>query len=379
MKQVNLKGSMVPQYNISQHGTFLIKFSAMLFIALLFVSCKALVPTSGEKVVFETLDSVMYPFQEITNENGSKSFSDLLEEKEIVLLDDWRKSTSILANFIQAECAGCSNRTADLKPLYKTEKGKFIHFGIQNEMGVENWVFKKNGRFMTRFYMFQGETQEKINEELKDFRNIDYVFESVYPIEINTKNVYLEHVSYAHGLEADNQWYKTIYPTKISYAIDLKQKNPVLRFMFKGGLYSYQKPNKNGQNQIINFVEPSFYANAVTIDEPQSYSSLTDAFYANATFFLFFLEEDGEVSIRMKSKIKGMDFRFSVLENNGFFTMEEYLNKKGKLRGQYREKLKKGEYLIRVAHENADFMQNPLYTVEIDKVNVHFPNNPKSH
>jgi len=362
---------MAPQYNISQHGTFLIKFSAILFIALLFVSCKALVHTSRGKVVFKTLDSVMYPFQEITYDNVSKSFSDLLEEKEIVLLDDWRKSTSILANFLQAECAGCSNRTADLKTLYKVEKGKFIHFGLQNEMGVENWVFKKNGKFVTRFYMFQGEAKEKINEELKDIRNIDYVLEGVYPSTINTKNIYLEHLVYTHNIDAANQWYKTIYPTKISYAIDLKQKNPVLRFMFKGGLYSYQKPNKNGRNQIINFVEPSFYANAVTIDEPQSYSSITDTFYANATFFLFFLEEDAKVSIRMKSKMKDMDFRFSVLENNVFYTMEEYLTKKGKLHGQYREKLKKGEYLIQVVHENADFMQNPLYTVEIDKENVH--------
>lgn len=378
MKQVNLKGSMVPQYNISQHGTFLIKFSAMLFIALLFVSCKALVPTSGEKVVFKTLDSVMYPFQEITNENVSKSFSDLLEEKEIVLLDDWRKSTLILANFIQAECAGCSNRTADLKPLYKAEKGKFIYFGIQTEMGVENWVFKKNGRFLTRFYMFQGETQEKINEELKNIRNIDYVLEGVYPIEINTKSVYLEHVSYAHGLDADNQWYKTIYPTKISYAIDLKKKNPVLRFMFKGGLYLYQTPNKNGQNQIINFVEPSFYANAVTIDEPQYYSSLTDAYYANATFFLLDLEEEVEVSIHIESNVEGKSFDFSIFENNGFYTMEEYLNKKGKLFGQYKVVLKKGGYLIRILHENADYDEKPLCKIKIDKENIYLTKATKS-
>ena len=360
---------MVSHYNVSQHGTFLLKFNAMLIIALLFVSCKALVPTSREKVVFKTLDSVIYPFQEITNDNVSKSFSDLLEAKEIVLLKDWRKSTSILANFLQAECAGCSNRTAGLKPLYKVEKGKFIHFGIQNEMGVENLVFKKNGRFVTHFYMFQGETQEKINEELKDLRNIDYVLEGVYPSNINTKNVYLEHVSYAHSVDPDNQWYETVYPTKIGYVIDLEQKNTVLRFKFEGGLYSYQRPNKNGQNQIVNFVQPAFYANALAIDEPQSYSSFTDVFYANATFFLFFLEEDAEVSIRMESKIENINF--SVLENKDFITMEEYLNEKEKLYGQYREKLKKGGYLIRVLHENADYMENPLYTVEINIKNVY--------
>lgn len=37
MKQVKLKGLMVPSYNVSQHGTFLMKFSAMLFIALFFI------------------------------------------------------------------------------------------------------------------------------------------------------------------------------------------------------------------------------------------------------------------------------------------------------------------------------------------------------
>nr|WP_288981915.1 hypothetical protein [uncultured Allomuricauda sp.] len=41
-----------------------------------------------------------------------------------------------------------------------------------------------------------------------------------------------------------------------------------------------------------------------------------------------------------------MDFSFSVLENNGFFTIEEYLNKKGELFGQYKVVLKKGGYLI---------------------------------
>jgi hypothetical protein len=361
---------MLTRYTISQHGTPLPKFSAVLFIVPLVVSCKALVPTSEEKVVIKVLDSVMYPFQEITNKNGSKPFSDLLEEKDIALLADWRKSASILENLLQSECAGCSNKTANLKPLYKAEKGKFIHYGLQNEIGIENWVFKKNGRFLTRFYMFQGETQEKINEELKDIQNIDYVLESVYPSQINTKNVYLEHVSYTHNVDADNQWYETIYPTKIGYAIDLGQKNPVLRFKFEGGLYSYQRPNKNGENEIVNFVQPLLYANAVAIDEPQSYSSFTDAFYGNATFFLLDLEEHSEVLIRLESKIKDLDFRFSVLENNGFFTMEEYLTAKEKLYGQYREKLEKGGYLIRVIHENADYMDSPLYTIKVTITNM---------
>lgn len=343
----------------------------MLFIALLFVSCKALVPTPEEKVVFKTLDEVKYPFQEITNEDVSQSFSDLLEEKEVVLLEDWRKSTSVLANFFQAECAGCPNQTAGLKPLYKIEKGRFLHFGLQNEMGVENWVFKKNGKFVTGFYMYQGESQETINEELKNIQNINYVLEGIYPSAIHTKKVYLEHVAYTPHIEAGNEWYETIYPTIFDYSIDLTEKNPVLRFKFKGGLYSFQKTNNEEAYQIINFVEPLFYGNAAAIDEPLTYSSFTDAFYANATFFLLDLKEKAKVSIHIESNIEGKDFSFSIFENEGFYTLKEYLSKKGQLFGQYKALLDKGSYLLRVLHENADYGENPLYTVKIDKANVH--------
>jgi len=363
---------MIVYDTILQHGPFFKKLRAMLFIALLFVSCKALVPTPEEKVVLKTLDEVKYPFQEITNEDVSPSFSDLLEEKEVVLLEDWRKSTSVLANFFQAECADCPNQTAGLNPLYKIEKGRFLHFGLQNEIGVENWVFKKNGKFVTRFYMFQGESRETINEELKNIQNINYVLlEGIYPSAIHTKKVYLEHVAYTPLIEAGNEWYEAIYPTIFDYAIDLTEKNPVLRFKFKGGLYSYQKKHSNGEYQLVNFVEPLFYANAVTIDKPRSFSSFTDAFYANATFFLMELEEEAEVSIRIEPNVEGKDFSFSIFENNGFFTIEEYLNKKGELFGQYKVVLKKGGYLIRILHENADYAETPLYTVEINITNMH--------
>lgn len=367
-----MKGLMIVYDTILQHGPFFKKLRAMLFIALLFVSCKALVPTPEEKVVLKTLDEVKYPFQEITNEDVSPSFSDLLEEKEVVLLEDWRKSTSVLANFFQAECADCPNQTAGLNPLYKIEKGRFLHFGLQNEIGVENWVFKKNGKFVTRFYMFQGESRETINEELKNIQNINYVLlEGIYPSAIHTKKVYLEHVAYTPLIEAGNEWYEAIYPTIFDYAIDLTEKNPVLRFKFKGGLYSYQKKHSNGEYQLVNFVEPLFYANAVTIDKPRSFSSFTDAFYANATFFLMELEEEAEVSIRIEPNVEGKDFSFSIFENNGFFTIEEYLNKKGELFGQYKVVLKKGGYLIRILHENADYAETPLYTVEINITNMH--------
>jgi hypothetical protein len=341
----------------------------MLF--LLLGSCKSLFLDKQQLVAFKVLDKLNYPYQEIVNEDAFKSLEDFLTDEEISMLENWRKSAPILENLLQSECAGCSNKTANLKPVYQKEKGKFIHFGLKDDMGVENLVFKKNGRFRTRFYMFQGESQEKINKELKDVRNIDYVVEGIYPNAVNTKSVYLEHVSHAHKVDAENEWYETMYPTKIGYAIDLEQRNPVLKFKFKGGLYSYQKPGEHGEFQIINFVEPLVYANAVAINEPMSYSSFTDAFYANATFFLLDLKEDAEVSIRMKSKMKNMDFRFSVLENNGFFTMEEYLQKKSPTFDRYLHSLDKGSYLIRVLHENADYMESPLYSIEMNITNVH--------
>nr|WP_321413381.1 hypothetical protein [uncultured Allomuricauda sp.] len=343
----------------------------MLILVLLLGSCKSLFLDKQQLVAFKVLDKLNYPYQEITNNNVSKSFSDLLEEKDIVLLENWIKSTSILANLLQAECAGCSNKTANLKPVYKKAKGKFIHFGLKDDMGIENLVFKKNGRFLTRFYMFQGESNEKINEELKDTQDIDYVVEGVYPTAIEPQSIYLEHIEFQNSVIEDNSWYPAMFPTKIRYRIDLAEKNPVLRFKIYNGLYSYQKPDKNGQNQIVNFVEPLVYANAVAINEPMSYSSFTDAFYANATFFLLDLDEDAEVSIRMKSKMKEMDFRFSVLENNDFFTMEEYLQKGSPTFDRYLHSLDKGSYLIRVLHKNADYMESPLYSIEMNITNVH--------
>ncbi|MFH6602339.1 hypothetical protein ACEZ3G_02540 [Maribacter algicola] len=338
----------------------------MLFIALVFGSCKALLPSPLEKGAFKTLDSTIYPFQEITNEDVSKSFSELLEVKEIQLLEDFKRSTSMLANFFKAECPGCSNKTTNLKPLYKVEKGKFLHFGLQSEMGVENWVFKKNGRFVTRFYMFQGDAPEQIEEQLKDLKNLDRVVEGVYPTAINSGNVYLEYAEYSNTTDFDNQWYKPSFPTKLGYTIDLKKSSDV-RFSFKGGLYSFQETNNEEAYQIINFVEPMFYGNAAAIDGPQTYSSVTDAFYANATFFLFDLREDAQVSVHIESETEEGQYKFSILKNERFYTLKEYLSKKGELFGSYKALLDKGSYLIRVLHENANFAEMPLYTVYIAK------------
>ena len=113
------------------------------------------------------------------------------------------------------------------------------------------------------------------------------------------------------------------------------------------------------------------YANAVAGDSPLTYSSVTDAFYANATFFLLNLEEEAEVSISIRSKIENKDYSFSLLENNVFFTMEEFLQKESPTFDRYQHSLHKGSYLIRVLHENADYMESPLYTIETNITNAH--------
>jgi hypothetical protein len=177
----------------------------------------------------------------------------------------------------------------------------------------------------------------------------------------------LEHIQFENPQAYNNEWYQPMFPTKIGYAINLMEKPPELRFKIEGGLYSYQRPNKKGEPQIINFVEPLIYANAVAMDEPMSYSSFTNAYYANATFFLLNLEENAQVSIRLESKTQGTAFKFSLLENNGFHTIEEYLQKESQLFDRYQNTMEQGKYLIRVIHENADYAENPLYTVYIDK------------
>lgn len=303
--------------------------------------------------------------------NGvATSLNVILKESEILLLENWRKSAPILENLLRSECVGCTYTLKNFNPIYRVKKGNYIHFGLQSDRGVENLVFKKNGKFVTRFYMFQGESREHIREVLQDIQELDYVVEGIYPTEIEPKSIYLEHIEFENGMVEGNSWYPPMFPTEIRYRIDLADKIPVVRFKIDGGLYSYQKPDKNGAYQIINFVEPLMYANAVGIDEPMSYSSVTDAFYANATFLLLNLEEDAQVSIRIETDTSVNQFKFSVFENEGFYTMEEYLQEESPLFDRYQNTMAKGQYLVRILHENADYAEKPLYTVYIDKSNT---------
>ena len=339
----------------------------ILGLLMSFSSCGILRSTKEEHKVFTTLRKMDFPHQEFINEQTLTSLQNVLSEEEIVYLNSWSNTAPFLKNFVDTECVGCSNKSGHLKPIYRVKRGKFIHFGLQSEMGVENWVFKKSGAFVARFHSFQGETKEGIRKALKDIQNIDYVLEGVYPINIDKQTVYLEHIQFENPQAYNNEWYQPMFPTKIGYAIDLMEKQPELRFKIDGGLFSYQRLNEHGAYQIINFVEPLVYANAVDIDEPMSYSSFTNVFYANATFLLLNLEENAQVSIRIESKTLGTAFKFSLLENNGFHTIEEYLQKESPLFDQYQNTMEKGSYLIRVIHENSNYAEKPLYTVYIEK------------
>jgi len=353
-----------------RHTSFFSKMVMLVFLLLLLGSCNALPLRERKMEVYNILNKIAYPYQEITNQKVSHSVGQALEDDEISTLKYWKKSMPVIKNFLQSDCVGCVKEIAQLKPIYRVEKGRYIHFGLQDDLGVQNLVFKKNRGFIGQFYMFQGESKEQIHDALKNIKKRNHVIEGVYPTEINSKNIYLKQMEINHNSVDDNQWYKPMFPTKIGYAIELKKKNNILRFRFEGGLYSYQRPDKNGRHQIINFVQPLIYANAVGIDEPISYSSFTKAYYANATFFMLNLEEEAEVSIHIESNTAEKTFRFSVLENDGFYTMDEYLKKEEIMFDQYQYKLVKGKYLIRVLHDNSDYDESPLYTLKIDKKNV---------
>ncbi|MEZ4970243.1 MAG: hypothetical protein R2814_11440 [Flavobacteriaceae bacterium] len=343
------------------------KIGLLFFIALVLGSCKSLPPTVGELKVFKAWDELYYPYQKIVNEDASTTLQDVLVDQEISMLADWRKSEPVLKNLFQTECAGCSNTVGGLQPLYRVEKGKYIHFGLKNSMGVENLVFQKNGHFINRFYMFQGQSKNQVHEELKDIRKIDQALEGIYPTQMNSKRIHLEHITY-DNLDLGVQWYKTMYPTKMGYMIDFKKKSPDLQFKFEGGLYSYQENNKRGDFKIVNFYEPSFLANAVGHGENLSFIAHADGYYANATFFLISLDEEAEITIEIQPYIKGTKFLFSVFENSTFHTMDKYLNKKEKLFSIYTNRLKKDDYLIRVIHHSADYSEVPLYSMKITKV-----------
>ncbi|MBN3581923.1 hypothetical protein JYB64_05950 [Algoriphagus aestuarii] len=347
------------------------KDTAILLIFLvLSTSCHGIKPTVVESRVFESLNQIMYPFTEVKNGNGSSAIIDFLNEDEILILKDWKKSLGAPERLLQSECIGCPDHSSSLAPIYRVKNGKFIHFGLKDSQGVKNLVFRKNGAFANQFYMFEGRSQEELQKELEKKNRQEFeVFEGVYPIEIGKKKLYQELLE-SNSLTGVENWYTTPYPTRIVVERILLEKRNELGFRFKEGIYSIQGEDKTGEFRIYNFVEPIFYANAMDNDGASSQSSITDAFYANATFFLLDLDSEINVSIQIKSNTSGKVYQFSVLENESFLTIEEYLKNDAMLFDQYQNKLSIGSYLIRILHENSDYAEKPLYTIHINKTTI---------
>ena len=330
-------------------------------------SCHSIKPTVEEIKIFESLNQIEYPFTEFKNGNESTVITDFLKANEILILKDWKKSLGAPKRLLQSECIGCPDHSSSLAPIYRVKNGRFIHFGLKDSQGVQNLVFRKNGAFTNQFYMFEGRSQEELQKELEKKNRQEFeVFEGVYPIEIGKKKLYQELLE-SNSFTGVENWYTTPYPTRIVVERILLEKRNELGFRFKGGIYSIQGEDKTGEFRIYNFVEPIFYANAMDTQGASSQSSITEGFYANATFFLLDLDSEINVSIQIKSNTSGKEYKFSVLENESFLTIEEYLKNDAVLFDQYQNKLSKGSYLIRILHENSDYAEKPLYTIHIAK------------
>ncbi len=308
-----------------------------------------------EYEVFKILNKINYQHKKITDKNNThKEINDFLNEKEITILENWKNEEAIFVNFFVIDCIGCSNDIRKFIPIYKAIKGDFIHLGLKKSMGIENLVFKKNGTFVTNFYTFQGYSKNEIKKELRKRGNERYVIESTYPYQIYANKIYLKHIEYSDQSN-NGDWYNTFFPMKISYFINLKEKQPVLRFKFNDGFYSYQKNDK-----MVHFFQPQFHKNSISEIEPKSYISITNGYLGDATFFLILIEEYMNVSIEIMPKFKDNSFNFAIFENNQFHTIDEYLNKKGELYTKYHKKLKKGHYLIRVITKDSNHYEDKL-------------------
>lgn len=346
-----------------------LKYASILLILLIISSsCNAIKPTVEEAKAFKSLNRIKYPIAEIKNGDSPNTISDFLEKEEILTLENWKNLAGNPERLLKSECVGCPDEISGYFPVYKVKKGKFIHFGLKNSQGIQNLVFRKNGAFMNHYFMCEGYSQEQFNDKLQKQDLEEYeVIEGVYPIEIGKEKLVQELVEY-NSFAGIEDWYESPLPTKIVFERVLREKRTDLPFKFISGLYSFQGEDKTGEFKIINFFEPIFYANAVDFNENKSFESFSDGYYGNATFFLISLEEASEIEINIESNVPNQKFQFSVFENDTFHTLEEYLNMNMAQFDSFLEPLEKGQYLIRVIHENSDFSEDPLYSLKIFKV-----------
>lgn len=337
------------------------------FILILFDSCSSMKPNAEDKLAHASLKEINFPFKEVNSSDGANSIIDFLDEKKLAKLVNWKNSKPALKSQLQSECLGCSEQFSTLTPIYRFKKGKFIHYGFKNSLGVQNWVFQKNGAFVRHFYMYQGDTPDQIRKAMGNKNLAPYsVIEGIYPLEITKKQVYQELVVYNEYQDLEN-WYSTLFPTKLEILHPLNPSNAETQYRFTGGLYSHQELDQMGEFKIINFVEPVFLANAVSQNQNPSYISNTDGYYANATFFLITQDEVSALSIEVNSKITAQPFEFSILENTNFRTLEEYISAPAALFERYQNNLKKGSYLIRINHDKAEYMETSFFELKIKK------------
>lgn len=345
-----------------------LKYAYILLILLIFSSsCNSIKPTIEDAKAFKSLNQINYPFAEIKNGDSTNTISDFLEKEEISTLENWKNSAGNAERLLQSECVGCSDEISGYIPVYKVKKGKYIHFGLKNTQGIQNLVFRKNGAFMNYFFMFEGYSQEQLQDKLQKQDLEEYeVIEGVYPIEIGKEKLVQELVEY-NSFAGIEDWYESPFPSKIVFERNFLSKSSIFPFKFMNGLYSFQGEDHTGQFKIINFFEPVFSANAVGLNENQSFESVTEGYYGNATFFLISLEEASELEINIESTFPNQKIQFSVFENDTFHTLEKYLNMNIPQFDSFLEPLEKGQYLIRVIHENSDFSETPLYSIHIIK------------
>ena len=340
----------------------------ILMVPIVFCACSTVKIPVAEKLNFNTLNKIEYPSNTLTDkDNGYKKISDYLNAQEINEFEIWKNQQVFLENFMDTECIGCSNKWGDFTPIYKVKKGNFVHFGFKKYMGIENLTFKKNGKFISQFYTYQGYSKSEYKQEAQ---NATSVITSIYPIYFDDEHISLKHIEYSNQTENEG-WFNTLFPKKLEYDIQLTEKQPKIRFMFRGGLYSHQDKDALGEYRYVNFFEPEFVANVVNLsDEMPSFSAYQDAYYGIGTFFLFSVEEEMDVSIEINSKIKDETFVFSVFKNDSFYTIEDYLQRKGKDYKKYQNQLKKGEYLIRVISSKRNYWPDACFGIKIKKTTL---------
>ncbi|MHA7058807.1 hypothetical protein ACWGOQ_0016400 [Aquimarina sp. M1] len=344
------------------------KRATLLFMFIVtFLSCKSLKVPNKESEIFKTLNSISYQNKKIINNSKSNNVvEDFLKTNTITTLETWKKSAPFLENFYTTECVGCSNKFGDFKPLYKLEKGSFVHFGFEKSMGIENLVFRKNGSFVTSFFTYQGYSKNQIRDELRKDQDRWNVIAGIYPAKITRKEIYLDHTDYTDQTH-NGEWFNTTFPMSLRYYINLKEKSPLIRFQFCGGFYSYQKKQENGSLRMIHFFEPKFEKNEVGSKGLAIQSTQEYGYSGGAIFFLITLEEKMKLFIEIKPEIEGYEPEFSVFRNDQFYTIDEYINKDHKLCTSYSKTLKKGEYLIRVINENPIDLFTPLFNLKVTK------------